>query len=296
MGWSFMLSWMPAIWTIGAFDSCVHMSEEARNATRGVPIGILGSIATCGIVGWCIVIVMCAVIKDGDVARIVSTDSGQPLAQMVWDTLGQKWAVAFMSLVAFAQYLMGASILTAASRQIWAFARDDGLPFHNFVKVVNPILKVPLRAILFGGVVALICGLLMLIGPTGANALFSLYIASNYLSWVMPVVLVMLPEGRKKFKPGYFYLGKWGTNIVHSITIVWIFYVIVMSMFPNSKTVDADTMNYTVVINVGVWIISMTYYYVYGYKVYHGPKSNLDVDITEGESITNIDEIVAEKM
>lgn len=35
-GWAFMLSWLSPIWTIGAFDSCVHMSEEASNATKAV--------------------------------------------------------------------------------------------------------------------------------------------------------------------------------------------------------------------------------------------------------------------
>ena len=28
--WSFALSWQPAIWTIGAFDSTIHCSEEAK--------------------------------------------------------------------------------------------------------------------------------------------------------------------------------------------------------------------------------------------------------------------------
>ena len=35
-GWAFMLSWLSPIWTVGAFDSCVHMSEEASNASRAV--------------------------------------------------------------------------------------------------------------------------------------------------------------------------------------------------------------------------------------------------------------------
>lgn len=35
-GWAFMLSWLSPIWTIGSFDSCVHISEEAANATRAV--------------------------------------------------------------------------------------------------------------------------------------------------------------------------------------------------------------------------------------------------------------------
>jgi Amino acid permease len=29
-GWAFMLAWMSPIWTIGDFDSCVHMSEEGK--------------------------------------------------------------------------------------------------------------------------------------------------------------------------------------------------------------------------------------------------------------------------
>ena len=35
-GWAFMLAWLSPIWTIGSFDSCVHMSEEASNATKAV--------------------------------------------------------------------------------------------------------------------------------------------------------------------------------------------------------------------------------------------------------------------
>lgn len=40
-GFAWFLSWLSPIWTIGGFDSCVHMSEEASNATKAVPYGIL---------------------------------------------------------------------------------------------------------------------------------------------------------------------------------------------------------------------------------------------------------------
>lgn len=43
--WVFVLAWLSPIWTIGAFDSCVHMGEEATHAAKAVPHGILGSIA-----------------------------------------------------------------------------------------------------------------------------------------------------------------------------------------------------------------------------------------------------------
>lgn len=276
IGFQFCLSMMTAVWTIGAFDSCVHMSEEAKNASFGVPIGIMSSIAFCGVVGWCIVI--CTVsCMNPDIKSILGTDSGFPMAQIINDSLGHKWAVAFMSLMAACQWLMGSSILTALSRQVWAFARDDGLPFASIVKVVNKKLHVPIRAVIFSTIVALIIGCLCLAGDAAANALFSLAVSGNYISWCTPVFL-RLTSGDKVFRHGAFYLGNRWSKINGWITCAWGAYIIVLSMFPSAKTVDKTTMNYTVVISCGVWILSAVYFLVYKYKAYHGPKSNLNVD------------------
>lgn len=35
-GWAFMLAWLSPIWTIGSFDSCIHLSEEAENCSKAV--------------------------------------------------------------------------------------------------------------------------------------------------------------------------------------------------------------------------------------------------------------------
>lgn len=294
-GWSFMLSWTPAVWTIGAFDSCLHMSEEAKNASKSIPIGINGAITVCWVVGWCICIVFAACIKDQDLATVMSTPTGSVGAQIIYDALGKQWAVAFMALIGFAQYLMGASILTAASRQIWAFARDDGLPVvYGLVKIVEPRLKVPINATIFGGCLCLLLGLLILINATAANALFSLGILGNYLAWGMPVFLVLLPHGAKKFHPGPFYFGKVKTATIHVVTVVWICYMMIVATFPDSRTVDKDTMNYTIVINGGIWLLAFIYYMAYGYKKYSGPKSNLE-DSASDASIAHIDETLEQK-
>lgn len=293
-GWSFVLSWMPVIWTIGAFDSCIHMSEECKNPRKKVPIGIIGSITTCWVVGFCIVIVLAACIKDQDIERVLTSDTGMVVAQIVDDALGRKWAVAFMSLIAVAQYMMGASILIALSRQIFSFARDHGLPFvYNYVKVINPKIKVPLRATMFACILASIMGLLILIDTTAANALFSLAVAGNLLAWGVPVLLVILPtNAAKRFVPGPFYSKRLFAP-VNYITCAWVAFVIVMSMFPDNPNPDPQSMNYTVVINGGMWVLALAYFFVYGYKHYHGPCPNVDdedddikVDVTDsGEKV-----------
>ena len=81
-GWAFMLSWLSPIWTIGGFDSCVHMSEEAANATKAVPYGILMSIGSCWLFGFILVIVIAACMST-DLSHILSSPFGQPMAQ-VW--------------------------------------------------------------------------------------------------------------------------------------------------------------------------------------------------------------------
>ena len=296
--WSFALSWMPAIWTIGAFDSTIHCSEEAKNAQRAIPVGIIGSISACWILGWAICIVCAACIKDGDVSRVLESDTGSAMAQIIYDALGKKWAVAFMSLIAVGQYLMSVSIMIALSRQIWSFARDDGLPVvYNFVKYVNPKIKVPIRATMFAAALGILLGLLVLInGTAGSGALFSLAVASNVLSWGLPVLLILLPYGRKRFIPGPFYFGSTISTLINIVSVGWTGYVIVLCMFPDSITVDKNSMNYTVVINVGVWLLALIYYFVRGYRFYTGPKSNLEEDFVEGVSTGNVDEVLNEKV
>lgn len=74
-----ILTLQTAIWTIGAFDSCVHMSEEASNAAKAVPLGILSSIGMCWGLGFVIVIVLAACMNQ-DVDAVLGSSFGQPVS------------------------------------------------------------------------------------------------------------------------------------------------------------------------------------------------------------------------
>ncbi|SCU89881.1 LADA_0F00298g1_1 [Lachancea dasiensis] len=293
-GWQFMLTgFQPAVWTICAFDACIHMSEEAKNATKAVPIGIIGSISVCWALGFfiCIAIAAC---MGPDVASILGSSTGSPIAQVIYNALGKKWAITFMTLIAFCQFIMGCSILTAISRQIWAFARDDGLPFSKFFKVVNTKLSSPIRATWFGAGCALIIGLLCLIGGAASNALFSLGIAGNYFAWMTPNIL-RLTTGKDLFRPGAFYMGKFWSPIINWLSIAFQAFMIIMIMFPADPSgLNAESMNYTCVICGAVWFGSLLYYLVYKHKYFHGPKSNLtDEEFQNAVGQNVIDQIMS---
>lgn len=276
-GWAFFLAWLSPIWTIGGFDSCVHMSEEAANATKAVPYGILMSIGSCWFFGWILLIVITACMSP-DLDSVLGSKFGQPMAQIYYDALGKSGAIGLMTLLFIVQFLMGLSILVAASRQSWAFSRDGALPFSRFIRPVSAKLGyIPFRAIWFCVTLGAVLGLLSLIAPAAALALFSLAVAGNNLAWGTPI-FCRIVWGQHKFKPGPFYTGRLSTPIAWA-AIIFLIFSTLLAMFPagGPDPTPAD-MNYTVVINGAVWLGALAYYFIDARKWFTGPKITLNLD------------------
>ncbi|RFU29528.1 hypothetical protein B7463_g6808, partial [Scytalidium lignicola] len=303
-GWAFMLAWLSPIWTIGGFDSCVHMSEEAANAAKAVPYGIMMSVAACWSLGFIIMIVLAACINP-DLDAVLGSSFGQPMAQIYYDAIGKKGALGMMSLLFIVQFLMGLSILVAASRQAWAFSRDGALPFSSFFRPISKKFGyIPLRTIWGCVFLASILGLLCLIAPAAASALFSLAVAGNNLAWGVPI-LCRIVWGQKKFVPGPFYTGDRFSTPIACCAIVFLVFGITLAMFPTSgPNPTAQSMNYTVVINMAVWSGALIYYFIDARKWFTGPKITVE-ELPQGmlaagidptvEGIQNVDEDVKEK-
>ncbi|KAL3457108.1 amino acid/polyamine transporter I [Aspergillus heterothallicus] len=292
-GWTFVLAFMSPIWSIGFFDSCVHMSEEAVDAARAVPRGILFSAGSACVLGFLVLSVLAAVM-DPDVENTVGTAFGQPMAQIYYDALGKRGALAFMAVLILIQFLIGLSLIVAASRQTWAFARDSALPFSPLLRRISHIPKLgityqPVSAILSLLAVCELFGLLCLINSVAANALFSLFVASNYLAWGVPIACRLVWGGRRRrrrrsrrsganasaFQPGQFYTGDVLSRPIAGVAVGWLAFGLVLSMFPSVRGPSADEMNYTIVINGFVWIACMAYYYLYAHRFFTGPRTTL---------------------
>ena len=184
-----------------------------------------------------------------------------------------------MSLLMIVQFMMGISILVAASRQSWAFSRDGALPFSKFFRPISERFGfIPLRTIWGCVFLSAILGLLSLIAPAAAQALFSLAVAGNNLAWGMPI-FARVVWGQRKFKPGPFYTGDRLSIPIAWTAIAFLGFGIILSMFPvGGPNPTPQTMNYTVVINMAVWGGAVAYYYIDARKWFIGPKITLDAD------------------
>lgn len=276
-GWAFFMSWLSAIWTMGGLDSCVHMAEEASNAAKAVPLGIILSVIMAGILGLGLSSVIAACIPD--FSAVLNNQYGQPMAAVYMTALGRNWTIAMMVLIAVIQFFMGISITLAASRQCWAFSRDGALPFSRWVRVVNTRLGVPTRALWFSAFCAGVIGLLCIINQAASIALFSLAVSGNSLAWMTPILCRAIWFKKDEFTPGPFYLGHTLSRINCFIASIYLIFVItILAMFPTAgPNVTPETMNYTCVITGFVWLGSLTYYAVAARKWFTGPKTTLDV-------------------
>ena len=119
-------------------------------------------------------------------------------------------------------------------------------------------------------------GLLCLIAPAAASALFAMAVAGIYLAWGMPI-LARVFWGRAKFKPGPIYTGDRFSIPIACCSLAYMVFAIVLAMFPvGGPHPTPQSMNYTIVVIVAVWGGASAYFFLSARKWFRGPKMTLD--------------------
>ncbi|EUC65010.1 APC amino acid permease, partial [Rhizoctonia solani AG-3 Rhs1AP] len=260
-----------------AYDSCVHISEEASNAAVAVPWAIIGAIGISGILGTAmnIAITFC---MGTDLEAIVNSDIGQPLAVILFNSFGQKATLGIWSVVVLTQWGMGSSIVLATSRQVFAFSRDGAMPFSNTLYCMNSYTKTPVNTVWFSVFIAALLGLLAFAGEAAIAAIFSLSVIGLYIAYSIPIGARFLFKGHN-YKPGPFNLGAFGLPVA-IIAIVFMTFVSVVFLFPTDLAPAVADMNYAVVVLGGVMIGCLIWYWFPKYggvNWFEGPVVTVDV-------------------
>ncbi|KAF9446189.1 APC amino acid permease [Macrolepiota fuliginosa MF-IS2] len=272
-GFAFVYSFLAPLWTIGSFDSSVHISEEASNAAIAVPWVIVGAVSMGGILG-CAINISLAFCMGSDVQALA--DSAQPMAQILVNSFGRNATLGVWVLVV---------LFLAASRQTFAFSRDGALPFSNWLYRMNPHTKTPVNVVCFDGLLALALGLLIFAGQQAINAIFSMSIVATYIAYAIPIIVRF--TGGNNFQPGPFTLGAFGLPIAIT-AVLFMFFIAIVFFFPGSPGVGSADMNYSVVVVGGTLALSTLWYYFPKYGGVHWFKGP-NLPDTSGPSEHSID-------
>ncbi|CAE6429264.1 unnamed protein product [Rhizoctonia solani] len=257
-GFAYILSWLAPVWTIGAYDSCVHISEEASNAAVAVPWAIIGAIGISGVLGTAMNIAI-AFCMGTDLEAIINSDIGQPLAAIFFNSFGQKATLGIWSVVVLTQWGMGSSIVLATSRQVFAFSRDGAMPFSNVLYSMNPYTKTPVNTVWFSVSISALLGLLAFAGEAAIGAVFALSVIGLYIAYTIPIGARFLFKGHN-YKPGPFNLGAFGLPVA-IIAIAFMTFISIVFLFPTELAPAVADMNYAVVVMSGVMIGCLIWYW-----------------------------------
>ncbi|KAG2151409.1 amino acid transporter [Suillus clintonianus] len=266
--WAFILAFTSPMWSLTGYDSAAHIAEETAGAARAAPIAILVGVAGTEILGWLYYIA--ASYATASVPDILQTKLALPLGQVFLNVLGKKGALTLWCSIA---YLCGCSQAVDASRVIFAFSRDNALPGSRWWKRINHKTQTPVNAVWFAMLLSAICGVLVF-STAAFNSLASASVIGLYISYVTPIYC-RVTWGKDKLQPGPFSLGWWSFPIGW-IGIVWVAFMVVMLLFPYTQTANVQTMNYSIVIVMAVFIFAGGSWIFSARHWFTGPIPNVD--------------------
>jgi amino acid transporter len=227
MLWLFMLGFLLPAYTVTGFDASAHTSEETLEASMNVPRGIVRSVIVSGIFGW--IMLSAAVLAAPSVSAAAEQGEeafGWIMAQVLPGVLSKILVVG----MAIAQYLCGLATVTSASRMLFAFARDGGLPFSRALRHVSHTRRTPPAAVWTAAIAALLfCFYTPLYTTIAAVCTICLYV-----SYAIPISLGFVAYGRTWTQMGPWSLGSWYRPLA-AISVIGCVILIVIGMAPPNE-------------------------------------------------------------
>lgn len=205
------------------------LAEEVKHASRTVPRMMVVTIILNGALGLVMVITYCFCVTDVE-AMYVTTHSPFPFIdvgrhhikihadflltcdQVLYAGTGSTaGTIAMVSIVSALNICANLSIVAAGSRQAWAFARDEGLPFSSWFRRVSTIgIPIPINAILASLTITIAISLLNLGSTTAFLSVVGLLASAGAMSYAISISCVLWRRLRGKPLPkSPFSLGRY---------------------------------------------------------------------------------------
>ncbi|KAF2855372.1 amino acid transporter [Plenodomus tracheiphilus IPT5] len=254
---------------VGA-EAAAHMSEEVKDASRVIPRIMMWTWLGNGLMGWVMAITFCFCV--GDTVTILATPTGVPVLQVFLNTAGSvAGANGLTSILIVIGLLAAVAMMAANSRQLFAFARDNGVPFSRFFSKVHPTLEVPVNSVYMTLTVVIALSLVNLGSEVAFLQVMSLGVGSMLTSYAVSIGCVALKRIRgEPLLLSKFDLGRWGL-VVNIVALVFLLFCWIFTFFPVAPRPGVAEMNWACMGYALVLMFATIYYVIHGKHVYVGP-------------------------
>lgn len=250
------------------------MAEEVRDAGRYVPLSLLWSYIGNGLMA--IVLLVTYLFSLDSIDNALEDPTGYPFIYVFKSAVSTRGVNALTVLILILIIASNISFNASTARQTFAFARDKGLPFSTWLGHVNSRKEVPANAIVVTCLFTMLLSLINIGSTVALYAIISLQVVAVFSTYAISIFCVLyrrithpelLPTARWS-------LGKWGIPI-NAIGLSYSTYSFFWAFWPTETPVTLEDFNWSVVLFVGVFIMSLVMYFAQGRRVYKGPVTEI---------------------
>lgn len=244
MGYLFLLCLLLPVYTITGYDASAHTSEETKNAAHSVPKGIVSAVLWSSLIGWVMICAITLAIPD------MATAAGQgwgmffgTMDAIMPEGLGATIKTIIYLGILIAQFLCGLATVTSASRMLFAFSRDDGMPVGSkALATVSPTYRTPVNAIWTATVLSILYVILALSIKVGETSIYVIVVNSTlvflFLSFTVPLIAGMLAFGTAKWpNPGPWAMSAGVYKLVTLLSVVGMAVILFIAIAPPNERV-----------------------------------------------------------
>ncbi|KAH8725675.1 amino acid permease-domain-containing protein [Phaeosphaeriaceae sp. PMI808] len=270
VGLSCLIGQLGPVFSLLGSDAATHMSEELRDASYTLPRAMIWTAVVNSTLGFLMLITFCFCL--GDVTAVLATPTGQPHIQIIFNAVQSvPGATALASITTIMAVFGCVNNVATCSRQLYAFARDGGVPFGPFLSRVRPGWDIPLNSVIVSFAFSIALSMINIGSTVAFNSIASLGTCALLSSYIISISCLFLKRWRNEaLLPSKFALGKAGIWI-NGIAVAYLCMAFVFAFFPTFPHPTAALMNWNILIYGVVVIFSLAYFFVTGRKVYEGP-------------------------
>jgi len=267
IGLSSLVGQVAILFCFQGSDGVVYISEEVRDASTVIPRCMVYSYLFNGAMGFGMLLIMLLCTTDLD----STIHSPAPFVN-VFASTGYPALALILTLILCVLNLGGnIAALTATSREMWAFARDNGLPFARWLSHVNPRSQIPVHAILLTSGLAIALCTINLASSIAFNIIISANLVALLSVYMISIGCVLLRRIRQQSLPkARWSLGRWGLPI-NLFAFLYASVALVFSCFPVEAHVTPETANWAPLILGFVLGAALLLFFLHGRWRYEGP-------------------------
>jgi amino acid transporter len=206
------------------------------------------------------------------VAASLDDPSTYPAVYVLRHSMSTRWMTALLSVIIVLLMCHNITYLTATSRDLFAFARDRGVPISTWLSTINKRTSVPANACIFTGVVSSCLALVYIGSVVAFYAMTSLFLVSLLQCYCLSIGCMLW---RRIFKPdtlppARYSLGRWGIPI-NLLAVLYSFWCFIWAFWPQKQPVTATGFNWSSVLFSATLLVALVYFVAVARKIYTGP-------------------------